>query len=41
MWIASTALVQGCVLVSNDRDFDYVDGLQVENWTQLEEESPS
>lgn len=34
LWIAATALALGAVLVSRDKDFARVTGLQVEDWTQ-------
>jgi len=33
LWIAATARALGAVLVSRDRDFQHIDGLQVEDWT--------
>ncbi len=32
VWIAAQCLEQGWVLVTCDTDFDYVDGLILENW---------
>lgn len=32
VWIAAQCLEQGWVLVTNDADFDYVDGLMLEHW---------
>lgn len=34
LWIAATALELGAVLVTRDKDFAHVPGLQVEDWTQ-------
>jgi tRNA(fMet)-specific endonuclease VapC len=33
IWIAATARVHNLILVSNERHFHYIDGLQVEDWT--------
>jgi tRNA(fMet)-specific endonuclease VapC len=33
LWIAATALTLGATLVSRDRDFAYVAGLSVQDWT--------
>lgn len=33
MQIAAHAIAQGMVLVSNDRAFEGIDGLELENWT--------
>jgi tRNA(fMet)-specific endonuclease VapC len=33
LWIASTALASGYVVVSRDQDFSKVPGLQVEDWS--------
>ena len=33
LWIASTALALGAVLVSRDTDFKHIDGLTAEDWT--------
>jgi len=32
LWIAAHALALGCVLVTDDRGFEGIDGLVVENW---------
>jgi tRNA(fMet)-specific endonuclease VapC len=32
VWIAAHCLEQGWVLVTDDSDFDYVDGLVIEHW---------
>ncbi len=32
IWIAAQCLEHGWVLVTDDTDFDYVDGLLLENW---------
>jgi tRNA(fMet)-specific endonuclease VapC len=32
VWIAAQCLEQGWVLVTDDADFDYVDGLMLEHW---------
>lgn len=32
IWIAAQCLEQGWVLVTDDKDFDYVDGLILERW---------
>ncbi|MBD2435428.1 type II toxin-antitoxin system VapC family toxin [Nostoc sp. FACHB-110] len=32
VWIAAQCLEQGWVLVTDDTDFDYVDGLMLERW---------
>jgi tRNA(fMet)-specific endonuclease VapC len=32
VWIAAQCLEYGWVLVTDDRDFDYVDGLLLEHW---------
>jgi tRNA(fMet)-specific endonuclease VapC len=32
VWIAAQCLERGWVLVTDDTDFDYVDGLMVEFW---------
>ncbi len=32
VWIAAQCLEQGWVLVTDDTDFDYVDGLMLEHW---------
>ncbi|BAY25045.1 virulence associated protein C [Calothrix sp. NIES-2100] len=32
VWIASQCLEQGWILVTDDTDFDYVDGLMLERW---------
>jgi tRNA(fMet)-specific endonuclease VapC len=32
IWIAAQCLERGWVLVTNDTDFDYVDGLILEHW---------
>jgi len=37
MWIAAIALSHDLILVSSDTHFQYVDGLQVEDWTKLTE----
>jgi predicted nucleic acid-binding protein len=34
LWIASTALALGATLVTRDSDFQGIDGLSVENWTE-------
>lgn len=34
IWIAASALVQGCLLVTRDQIFLKIPGLQVEDWTQ-------
>jgi len=34
LWIASTALALGTVLVTRDRDFHQINTLVVENWTE-------
>jgi len=36
MWIAATARAFGLILVTSDEHFQYVDGLQVEDWTKPE-----
>ena len=33
MWIAAIATTYNLIMVSNDEHFQYVDGLQVEDWT--------
>lgn len=33
IWIAAQCLEHGWVLVSDDKDFDYVDGLMLERWS--------
>ncbi len=33
-WIAATAKVLGCTLVSRDADFGRIDGLMLEDWTR-------
>lgn len=33
VWIAAQCLEHGLVLVTNDTDFDYVDGLILERWS--------
>ncbi|MBN3892078.1 MAG: type II toxin-antitoxin system VapC family toxin [Nostoc sp. JL31] len=32
VWIAAQCLEQGWILVTDDTDFDYVDGLMLERW---------
>lgn len=32
VWIAAQCMEHGWVLVTNDTDFDYVDGLMLEHW---------
>jgi tRNA(fMet)-specific endonuclease VapC len=32
LWIAAHAMALGCVLVSADKDFDAIEGLDVERW---------
>ncbi len=32
VWIAAQCLKQGWILVTDDTDFDYVDGLMLERW---------
>jgi tRNA(fMet)-specific endonuclease VapC len=32
VWIAAQCLEQGWILVADDTDFDYVDGLMLERW---------
>ncbi|WP_223265290.1 PIN domain-containing protein [Nostoc sp. 'Peltigera membranacea cyanobiont' 210A] len=32
VWIAAHCLEHGWVLVTDDSDFDYVDGLVIEHW---------
>lgn len=34
LWIASTALALGTVLVTRDTDFHQIDNLVIENWTE-------
>jgi tRNA(fMet)-specific endonuclease VapC len=34
IWIAAIAKAYNMVLVTNDEHFQYVDGLQIENWTK-------
>lgn len=34
LWIASTAMALGAVLVSRDTDYQKIDGLTVEDWTK-------
>jgi len=34
LWIAATALALGAVLVSRDSDFQQIEGLKVEDWTE-------
>lgn len=34
LWIAATALALSATLVSRDRDFQRVEGLRVEDWTE-------
>jgi tRNA(fMet)-specific endonuclease VapC len=33
LWIAATALAIGAILISRDNDFQYIEGLKVEDWT--------
>ncbi|MGK7938631.1 MAG: PIN domain-containing protein [Crocosphaera sp.] len=33
--IAATAMIKGLTVVSNDSDFLRIEGLNLENWTQL------
>lgn len=33
LWIAATALALGAILISRDSDFQYIEGLKVEDWT--------
>ncbi|MFN6200692.1 MAG: PIN domain-containing protein [Aphanizomenon sp.] len=32
IWIAAQCLEKGWILVTDDTDFDYVDGLVLEHW---------
>ena len=34
LWIAATARQSGAILVTRDRDFQHIDGLNVEDWTK-------
>lgn len=34
IWVAAIALAHDLIVVSNDEHFQYVEGLQVENWTK-------
>jgi len=34
IWIAATARSQGLIVATSDPDFQHVDGLQLEDWTQ-------
>jgi len=34
LWIAATALSSGSILVTSDTDFERVDGLRTEDWSQ-------
>jgi tRNA(fMet)-specific endonuclease VapC len=41
IWIAAIARVHNLVVVTNDEHFQYVDGLQVENWSTTSAPSQS
>ena len=41
IWIAAIARVHNLVVVTNDEHFQYVEGLQVENWSTTSTPSPS
>lgn len=34
VWVAAVALSRGAVLVTNDEHFNYVENLEVQNWTR-------
>ncbi|MBM3211611.1 type II toxin-antitoxin system VapC family toxin [Candidatus Poribacteria bacterium] len=34
IWIAATALAYNLILVTNDEHFQYIDGMQTEDWTK-------
>jgi len=36
MWIAATARAHRLTVVSNDQHFQYVDGIEVEDWSKLD-----
>ena len=38
IWIAATARAHDLILATSDPDFQHVDGLQVEDWTQVSSE---
>lgn len=39
IWIAATALARNLVVVTNDEHFQYVEGLQTEDWTKSDDDA--